>query len=199
MSLLFESIQILDGKPQRLDYHNDRLNRSRNQLMCSHTDIYIEDYLQIPQKFQKEKVKCRLNYGQDVDKIEFADYQERRFLDFKLIDIDFHYDFKYDDRSAFDKLKKSVKESTEFLLVKDGFISDTTFSNIIFKDLNGQWLTPNHPLLEGIQREYLLDEGIIEEAEIRAKELKNYTHFMLINAMLNFDEKRAYDIGMLKA
>ena len=197
MSLLFESIQILDGIPQRLDYHNDRLNRSRNQLMCSHTDIFIEDYLQIPQKFQKGKVKCRLNYGQDIDKIEFANYQEKRFLNFRLIDIDFDYDFKYCDRSAFDHLKKTVRKSTEFLLIKNGFISDSTFSNLIFKNIRGQWHTPRKPLLEGMQREYLLDEGLIEEAEIKADDLKHYTHFMLINALLNFEEKRVYDMARI--
>ncbi|MCK5776487.1 MAG: hypothetical protein KAH25_09930, partial [Bacteroidales bacterium] len=152
MSLLFESIQILDGIPQRLNYHNDRLNRSRNQLMCSHADLYIEDYLQVPQEFQNGKVKCRLNYGQDVDKIEFANYQEKQFLDFRLINIDFNYDFKYCDRSAFENLRRTAQETTEFLLVKNGFISDSTFSNLIFKNIKGQWYTPNHPLLEGTQR-----------------------------------------------
>jgi len=198
MSLLFESIQILDGIPQRLDYHNDRLNRSRNQLMCSHADIYIEDHLHIPQDFKKGHVKCRLNYGQDIDEVEFVKYQEKRFLNFKLTAINFSYDFKYDDRSVFEKLKETAPNTTEFILIKNGIITDTTFSNIVFKNKDGQWLTPNHPLLEGTQREFLLDEGVIEEAEISVADLKHYTHFMLINAMLTFDTKRVYDVGMLQ-
>ena len=198
MSLLFESIQIFDGQPQRLDYHNDRLNRSRNQLICSHADIYLEDFINIPDKFSQGKVKCRIDYGQDVNKIEFVHYQEKRFLGFKMIDISFNYDFKYGNRSDFDELKKGVQKSIEFILVKDGFISDTTFSNIIFKNKNGQWFTPHRPLLEGIQREFLLDEGIIKEAEIKPIDLKKYTHFMLINAMLDFDLQRVYDIGLVK-
>jgi len=197
MSLLFESIQIFDGQPQRLNYHNDRLNRSRNQLMCSHADIYLEDYLNIPKEFSKGKVKCRIDYGQDVNKIEFVYYQEKRFLSFKMIDIDFNYDFKYGDRSVFDELKKTVSESTEVLLVKNGFITDTSFSNLLFKDKKGQWLTPHQPLLEGTQREFLLDEGLIEETEIKPNDLMRYTHFMLINAMLDFNPQRVYDIGLI--
>lgn len=195
--LLLETIQILNGKPQRLDYHNDRLNRSRNQLMCSHADIYLEDYLQIPKEFSKGKVKCRVLYGQDVDIVEFAHYATKAFTRFVFQETNIDYPFKYSDRSAFNELKSSLEPSTEIIFVKDGFITDTTFSNIIFKNKNGIWYTPSKPLLEGIQREFLLDEDMIEEKDIKVDELNDYTHFMLINAMLDFDESRAVDIGVL--
>ena len=197
MSLLLETIQILNGKPQRLDYHNDRLNRSRNQLMCSHADIYLEDYLQIPKEFSKGKVKCRVLYGQDVDKIEFASYAEKAFSKFVLQKTDIDYPFKYADRSAFETLKTHLSPSTEIILVKNEFITDTTFSNLIFKDSSGNWFTPSTPLLEGTQREFLLDKELIEEREIRVKDLQDYTHFMLINAMLDFDEERGIIINTI--
>ena len=197
MSLLLETIQILNGKPQRLDYHNDRLNRSRNQLMCSHADIYLEDYLQIPEEFTKAKVKCRILYGQDIDKIEFSNYTERVFSKFLFHETILDYPFKYTDRSAFDKIKSKLPASTEIIFIKDQFITDTTFSNIVFKHKSGKWYTPSKPLLEGTQREFLLDEEILDERDIKIKDLNDYSHFMLINAMLDFHEYRALDIRML--
>ncbi len=195
--LLLETIQILNGKPQKLNYHNDRLNRSRNQLMCSHADIYLEDYLQIPEEFLKGKVKCRVLYEQDVDKIEFAHYTKKAFSRFILQETQIDYPFKYTERSSFDKMKANLPANTELILVKDKLITDTTFSNIIFKNKNGKWYTPAKPLLEGTQREYLLDEEIIEEKDIRVDELNNYTHFMLINALLDFDESRAIGVDLI--
>jgi len=197
MSLLLETIQILNGIPQRLDYHNDRLNRSRNQLMCSHNDIYLEDYLNIPEEFSTGKVKCRLVYGQDVDKIEYSQYEERKFNHFVLQQTNIDYPFKYTDRSAFETLKTQLSSSTEIILVKNDLITDTTFTNLLFKDSSGNWFTPSSPLLEGTQREFLLDEEVIEEREIRVKDLQNYTHFMMINAILDFDEERAINIAAI--
>lgn len=199
MSLLLESIQILDGIPQRLNYHNDRLNRSRNLLMCSHTDIYLEDYLKIPQEFMQAQVKCRILYGQDIDDIEFAPYQPKRFTKFILQDTQIDYPLKLINRSAFQVLKDKLLPTEEIIFVKNGFITDTSFSNLVFKHNNGNWYTPEYPLLEGTQREYLLDEGIIEEVQIRPKDLKNYSHFKLINAMLNFDNfNEKYTISQIQ-
>lgn len=197
MSLLLETIQILNGKAQRLGYHNDRLNRSRNQLMCSHADIYLEDYLQIAEEFSKGKVKCRVLYSQDVDQIEFTAYSEKSFSKFIFQETNIDYPFKYADRTTFNDLKSALDPNTEIVFIKDDLITDTTFSNLIFKTKEGSWLTPAKPILEGTQREFLLDEGIIVEADICIKNLGDYTHFMLINAMLDFDDERAVSIDIL--
>lgn len=198
MSLLMETIQVLDGQVQQLDYHNDRLNRSRNQLMCSHNNIYLEDYLQIPDAYKTGKVKCRVFYGLDVDLVDYEAYSAKVFSGFQLKEIDFDYAFKYADRSAFIQLKSGFSSDTELILTKEGVITDSTFSNLVFQHKNGQWYTPSQPLLEGTQREFLLDEEIIEEREIMAKDLKNYTHFKLINAMLGFYESEIYSIRMIE-
>lgn len=197
MSLLLESIQILNGEIQLLDYHNERMNRSRNQLMCTLSEIFLEDYINIPKDFLNGKIKCRILYGQDIDKIEYTHYSEKVFTDFKLIETNIDYSFKYSDRAAFEKLKAPLPNTTEIILTKKGFITDSSFSNLIFKDKHGQWFTPVKTLLEGVQREFLLDEEMIMEREIKTSDLHNYTHFMLINAMLNFDESRALDISYI--
>ena len=47
----------------------------------------------------------------------------------------------------------------EILIIKDGHITDTSISNIVFRLPDGWWLTPFTPLLKGIMRTYLLESG----------------------------------------
>ena len=75
----------------------------------------------------------------------------------------------------------------DILIVKKEFITDTSFSNIIFFD-GDNWITPSTPLLEGTKRKELLEKNIISEQEIKFSDLKNFKKAILINAMLDFDE-----------
>jgi len=68
---------------------------------------------------------------------------------------------------------------------------------LIFKDRNGDWYTPENCLLRGTQREFLLDNGIISEKIITVNNLNSFTHLMLINALLDFNEERALSIDII--
>jgi len=188
---LIETIQTLEGQPQRLAYHNERFNRSRKALFCLLEEVFLEEYLQIPIEYQKGKVKCRIEYDEQVRKVVFEKYHERQVEAFHLVDSDIDYEFKYSDRAGFQKLKSSFSPSSEIIIVKNGYITDTSYSNLVFKDHQGKWWTPHQTLLKGTQREFLLDEGIIEEREIKKEDLLQFSGFMMINAMLDFEEKRA--------
>nr|WP_241518404.1 aminotransferase class IV [Bacteroidetes bacterium endosymbiont of Geopemphigus sp.] len=100
---------------------------------------------------------------------------------------DIEYRYKLTDRSAFEKLKPEDTEHTEIIIVKKGFVTDTSYANLAFFNGN-EWHTPAQPLLKGVQREHLLKLGMIREREIREKDLKNYKTVRLINAMLDFEE-----------
>ncbi|OYT16161.1 MAG: hypothetical protein B7C24_09255 [Bacteroidetes bacterium 4572_77] len=197
--LLFETIQIKDGEIQRLDYHNERLNNSRNELMCALADINLADFIQVPKAFRKGLVKCRVNYGMEVGDIIWEQYIPRSFSRFFLRESHVQYDHKYINRQALEELQENLPKHSCIIIVKEGFITDTSFSNLIFKHHNGFWYTPHKPLLLGTQREYLLDEELIIEHKIKPTDLENYSHFMLINAMLNFKEESALPVSMIAA
>jgi 4-amino-4-deoxychorismate lyase len=72
------------------------------------------------------------------------------------------------------------------LIIKNDFITDTSYSNIVFWN-GAQWITPDTFLLAGTQRTRLLEEGIILEKKIRAQDLPKYSHARLINSMLDFE------------
>jgi len=103
------------------------------------------------------------------------------------------FDFKSIDRLPLEALKNQASPADDVLIVKANKLTDTSFANVLFlKD--GQWFTSDSPLLEGVQRAYLLNRGWIEECAIGVDDLLHYEAFMLINALLGFDESRALPI-----
>lgn len=54
---------------------------------------------------------------------------------------------------------------------------------------NHNWLTPKHPLLLSTKRAYLLDKGIIKEADITVDDLMKAKKIRLFNAMIEFGER----------
>jgi 4-amino-4-deoxychorismate lyase len=96
------------------------------------------------------------------------------------------YAFKYADRGALEKLLKLKSSCDEILIVRNGLITDTSFSNVLLQQ-GDRFFTPATFLLNGTRRQQLLREGIITEKEIPAAELQNYDYILLINAMLDIN------------
>ena len=61
------------------------------------------------------------------------------------------------------------------------------FANVVFYD-GKKWMTPTQPLFCGIKRQILLEKGLIHEAEIKQKDLRQFKHTALINAMLDIGD-----------
>ncbi len=194
---LLETIQIKNGIPQRLDYHNERMNRCRNELFCLLEEVYLEDFIQIPEAFSKGLVKCNVVYGEQMEHLAFEKYEAQKHDSFFLVYSNINYAHKYLERSMFTQLKSAFSASSEIIIIQNGRITDTSYSNLIFKDNDGDWWTPETYLLAGTQREFLLDKGLITEREIKPYDLLEFTHFMMINAMLDFDESRAIPVDRI--
>jgi 4-amino-4-deoxychorismate lyase len=85
----------------------------------------------------------------------------------KLVDVcsDFDYHLKFADRSALNSLRELRGDCDEILIVKNGYITDTSYSNVVFTD--GQhFVAPSTFLLPGTMRASLLNWGLITEATI---------------------------------
>lgn len=64
----------------------------------------------------------------------------------------------------------------EVLLHTDRYLLETATSNIAIQNADGGWLTPrldrvNAPFLDGVMRRYLLDQGVVQEAELTIDDL----------------------------
>ena len=113
--------------------------------------------------------------------------------DFELvIDNELDYHFKSADRTQFQKLKTD-SGADEIIIIKENQITDTSYSNLLFlKDKT--WFTPKTYLLNGVMRQSLLASKKIKEMEITIDNIKEYSHFQLINALNDFDEMFIYPI-----
>jgi 4-amino-4-deoxychorismate lyase len=184
---IVESIRLYHKKLFNIEYHNRRFNRTRKELFGIQENANLYDLIQIPENITEDLYKCRLIYAEKILSVEFIPYIKRKIESLELIeDNDIDYSFKYLDKSALDKLKENCK-ADDILIVKNGFITDTSFSNIVFFD-GTTWFTPSTCLLIGTKRSYLLESGQIFETEIRVADTKKYKYAMPINAMLDFED-----------
>lgn len=187
MCRLFESIKILNRKLCNVEYHNERMNNARRELFGSKRSIDLNKVVVVPQDLSNEVYKCRVIYSQNIIAIDFQPYVKKSVRSLKIFhDNGISYAYKYEDRSKILRHLSSA-DADEILIVKNGLITDTSYSNVVFSD-GKNYLTPATPLLKGTKRAKLIDDKIIYEDEIRLDDLHKFKFIYLINAMLDLDE-----------
>jgi len=84
----------------------------------------------------------------------------------------------------------------EILVVKNGMITDTSFSNIIFLK-KGTWYTPEYPLLPGTRRADYLQKNQIFPQVIKPEDLGQYEEARLINSMRSLEDADPIQISRI--
>jgi len=197
MCQLFETIRVISNRLVNLEYHNARVNDSRRTLFHSTDKWDLAELISLPELDTSVVYKCRFLYSQKVDYIEFLTYTPRIISNLYLVSVsELDYSFKYVNRDRIEKLRKSRTENPneDILIVRDGCISDTSFSNIAFYD-GAFWVTPDTPLLKGTKREHYLQNGTLTEKRITPDNLVQYQKARLINAMLDLESGGDIRIG----
>jgi len=172
---------LITNKIENLIYHNIRMNKTR-EIFFNTEPLNLANYIEI-----RPNKRVRVIYDKDILKVEYFDLKHREFKRLKVVYSDIDYSFKYENREKLNNLK--VDGYDEVIIVKNGFITDTTISNLAFFD-GKEWVTPNTPLLKGTKRAELLKKGFLKEKEIKIEDLKNYKKVAMMNAILGF-----YEIG----
>ncbi|MGH1520141.1 aminotransferase class IV [Chryseobacterium sp. JK1] len=196
MSQFIESIKVEDQEIFLLDLHQKRVNQTFSNF-GKEGSIDLSKIYKNLQHDEDGLFKLRIAY--DLDKrfrTQMIPYAIPEIQDFKLVENNsFDYSFKFEDRKELDKMKMKSK-SEEIIIVKNNHITDTSFSNILF--LKGkEWFTPTTYLLNGVQRQHLLKQKKIKEAEITLQNIKQFTHFQIINALNDFDDMFIYPIDRI--
>ncbi len=142
----------------------------------------------VPEPFRQGKVKCRIVYDTAIREVTFAPYTPRKINTLRLVDgHDIDYALKYADRSALERLREMRNGCDDILIVKDGCLTDTSYSNIVLENSHGLF-TPDTCLLNGVRRRHLLATGQIRETRITLADLSTYTRLYLINALLDISD-----------
>ena len=188
MYQLVESLKLKDGVIPNLEYHNERMNRSKAELFPGSSEVDLEREIEIPANCHLGIFKIRILYDQLIRSIEIEPYSYRSIQSLKVVhheSIDYH--LKYTNRQILQDLFAQRGNCDDIIIIKNRFLTDSFSANLLFFDGNS-WFTPNTPLLKGTKRQFLLDEGIIIEKEIREVDIQIYQKVGLINAMIDFDE-----------
>lgn len=193
MYQFIESIKIEDQEIFLLEYHQKRVNETFRQF-GKETSIDLEKIFKNLQHDEDGLYKLRIVY--DLDRkftTQLIPYAIAEIDDFQLVENNnIDYSFKYENRKEFAIMKEEAR-SEEIIIVKNNRVTDTSFSNLLF--LKGkEWYTPNTYLLNGVQRQYLLKNKKIKEAEITLQNLKEFSHFQIINALNDFDDMFVYPL-----
>ncbi|MCB4203432.1 aminotransferase class IV [Deferribacterales bacterium Es71-Z0220] len=130
--------------------------------------------------------KVKVIYDRDVKVVEIAEYEKRK-IDrlFAVFNDTINYRFKFLDRKCFDMCQ--TESQAEFLFIKNGIVTDTTFSNVAFFD-GRMWVTPSTFLLNGTKRQYYIDKNVLKVADVRLTDIAKYKNISLINAMLDLED-----------
>ena len=194
---LFETICIKQGEVKNIALHQQRYQRSLQQFYQQNTDesaVQIYDLLSLirknpefPTALQLPICRCRLSYNATSYYIEFFEYQPRSFKSFTPVICEhIDYGLKYQDRRLLNQLLDQRNDADEIIIIKQGKVTDCSIGNLIFR--KGQnWFTSDSPLLEGTQRNYLLQQGKIHLRTIWAEEIADFDEIRVINAMNTLD------------
>ena len=189
MSLLFESICVLNGRILNPKWHELRYHSAYSKLFGESPKKSLLAGLQIPIESQTGKVKLKIIYGQNQKEFSFQRYKTQKIERLKVVHHNkLDYSYKYSERQTLNELFTLKENCDDVLIVKNGEITDTSYGNVIFFD-GTNWVTPKNPLLKGTCRARLISDGKVSEQVIRVEDLKSLKVVKVINAMRDLEQK----------
>ena len=189
MSLLFESICVLNGCVLNPKWHELRYHSAYSKLFGESPKKSLLAGLQIPIEFQTGKVKLKIIYGQNQKEFSFQLYKIQKIETLKIVHHNkLDYSLKCSERQTLNELFTLRENCDDVLIVKNGEITDTSYGNVIFFD-GANWITPKNPLLKGTCRARLISDGKVSEQVIRVEDLRSLKGVKVINAMRDLEQK----------
>jgi 4-amino-4-deoxychorismate lyase len=196
MSRFIESIRVENQKAFLLEMHQKRVNETFAHFGV-HNTLDLSKVFKNLELDEDGFFKLKISYDLENNyRTQLIPYALPKLDSFSLVQANqLDYAFKFEDRKEFEKLKASAK-TEEIIIVKNNHITDTSFSNLIFlKDKS--WFTPQSYLLNGVMRLHLLQNKKIKVCEITLQNLKEFSHFSIINAMNTMEDAFVYPIDVI--
>ncbi|MBD5192064.1 MAG: hypothetical protein HDS88_04150 [Bacteroidales bacterium] len=198
--MFVETIRIENGRLQLPELHQQRMAATIREVYGS--DARVPDialFLDGVDAAGCEGVqKCRVLYDRDICGAEITPYTPQQVRSLRVVEADIVYHLKSCDRSALMRAASLKGDCDEVIIVRDGLITDTSFTNLVFHGRDGLY-TPREPLLRGVMRRYLLNKGVIKEADLTLEDIKpgnllGITSVSMINAMLPLESAPRIDV-----
>lgn len=197
MSQFIESIKVEDTEIFLLDQHQKRVNETFSYF-GKEVSINIDEIFKSLKHDEDGLYKFKITYDLTGKyRTQMIPYAMSEIANFQLVENNsYDYSFKFEDRKELEKMK-ILSKAAEIIIVKNNHITDSSYSNLLFKK-GKDWFTPKTFLLNGVQRQSLLKAKKVKEAEITLQNLSEYSHFQLINALNEADDSYSYPIDRIK-
>lgn len=194
MCRFVESLRVEQRKLMHIEWHERRMRQTLLYHYGYEPEVNLRASVALPEELDNGVYKCRIVYDSLIEDVSFAAYEPKKVDTLRLVmDDAMDYPFKYEDRSSLDRILMRRDGADDVLIVKNGCLTDTSFSNIaLFRE--GLWYTPDTFLLNGTCRQRLLADGLIREARITVDDLGKYAEIRLINAMLDWKRRPSVSI-----
>lgn len=193
--MFLETICIDHGELLNAEAHITRMQLTADRFRFDAPPL--PDLLSLlPMELRNTKVKCRIIYRETLQDISFEKYQPKTIQSLKLVEAAPDYAYKYADRKELTRLLEQKGEADEILIVRGGLITDSSFSNVVFRK-GYLFFTPDSWLLNGTKRQKLLREGRITEKRITTESLHEYQSVYLINAMLDIEDRVSLPVSRI--
>ncbi len=187
---LFESVCIVNGEIQNGNYNESRFKSSFHAFFGFEAKYSLFDKIILPRIDKSLKCKLRIEYNEIGAKWTISEYLNKIPTSLLLLkDDEIEYPLKSTNRKQLNNLHHQKGDFEDVLIIKNGHITDATYSNILFTD-GHKIVTPSTPLLHGTCRTKLIAEEKITEAPIKADAIHFFESFQLINALNDFDKNR---------
>lgn len=197
MSRLIESISLRNGVFENLRAHQRRVVDSIHTCFGGPPRWSLDEVVSQHQLPTSGWHKVRLVYDDRSATVTIGPYAIRPVSTLRLVfDDTIEYQYKFEDRTRINRLFENRGEADDILIIRNGFVTDTSYANIVFRSREG-WFTPTTFLLNGTMRQTLLDSGRISAVPIRVEDLARYSHFKLINALLQ-EEGTESDVSNIR-
>lgn len=191
--MFLETICIDHGRLLNVAAHLNRMKLTA-AAFAFHAPALPDLLKLLPLDQYNTKVKCRILYRETLHDITFEKYRPQKILSLKLIEASPDYGYKYAGREELTGLLAQKGDADEVLITRNGLITDTSFSNVVFRQ-GEQYFTPESWLLNGTKRQKLLREGRITEKRITRETLHEYQSLFLINAMLDVEDAASIPVS----
>lgn len=209
--VLLETICMKGGKPLLLDYHIERMQLSYKEIYGSrlpwstaevdsllieafrrdigNDGVLVSDRPSFRVDSLSEKFKARVLYGKDILRVEVSPYHKRKVDSLRCVQVGqaLDYHLKYLDRTVFSPYLALKGKADDILMIRDGRPTDTSYSNIVLYD-GSSYYTPSSFLLSGVKRRFLIEQGVVQEVDVKVGDLGSFQKILLINAMLDLED-----------
>ncbi|KGN82434.1 hypothetical protein HQ35_02445 [Porphyromonas cangingivalis] len=189
-STLIETFEVVRGVLQRIDLHHKRMCRSGHKHgFCppslQEVTSTICNLIRRDNLSKHPSLRCTVEYRTNIIGCRAIPYRIRDIHALLLIEStdSIEYADKWSDRTCFDPLSALCTKGQEPLIIRENLLTDTTYTNVVI-ERNGEYLTPDRPLLAGTRRQYYLDQGLIRTANLTIQDTLEADRIHLINAMM---------------